>query len=1188
MRTRGPHAPGRNRAALLTRALATLLLILSCTAMPAPSAAQPAAIDGVVADIYIVYPSLGQPQPVVASSVYLISDEQWENQTDGNDGIAVSKPPSLADSGEYLDTFLVRGGRVIIPGQTLRDYKPDDEDDSCFRLLLRTVIAGQAINAWWTVSYAEWRRGWDSPLVQKVYVFPGLDHWTERDAKFNVGDGVDKQVFVLEPDVDIYGDLIVHKDRDPLILVHGHDGEDGTWRNMPQQLRAHGQDVWQFYYPGRQNIRFSAGLLARAVQEVLKHYPGRKVSLAGHSMGGLVTRAYLEGLGLLAQDEPDESSSAASEAVPYGGNVRKWISIASPQQGIYAVNEQIHNDFDDPLCHGLAHIKSVFRSDYILEPSLKQLAAGSRFMWDINRTSLPPDLKPERDVLSIAGTQRSPIGQGCLGTDEVNDGGVDLISASMLHLGAPLLTLRKNHASLIGAKMPPIMNVINDANTENISTIIDLFLREKPYHTGDEDARLFTPQGESPYTTLAADHQRAGLSARYISANGKESNPLTLAGPRPSDIKYYLGVNSGRTSAVSVPHDAPAYYGRSETSPIVKTYYAVGIDQGRSVKQPYTLSAQGVAKNIELKAGHYTQVAVCSAQPALETLRLQTSHEGVSEVTLSWETNLPSTSEAAYSRSGGPSLRQVDPRLVKQHSVRLRGLERGKQYAITITSATDCGAMQTAHIAYAPTPKNPDPVTLNTLVFDVSNSMNWTDAGGARKLDSAREAALRLTRMIRWENEQLKATHQVGVVSFNDEARTHQALTAAIPQAEQAIRGLSADQNTNMAAGLQEGLRQLQGTQAKGRKNLIFLSDGVPTVYLGGRVASSPTELAALEQEISASILPQLAKTADCLYVIGFGNPSDTVNGWPSLDEAFLRKVSAVTSCGGYYNAKTAVELTDIFVTLRHESSGELLASQSGSIQQGQTSSPLVVSVPASQTELHVSLNWPGSRLDLLLTDPRGRAVDGAYPGATFYTSSVPAYAVIANPLAGDWQARAYGAQVPQASTYYSLVASSRQAPQSGNAGLLILLITLGGLGGSAAFLLTRQGGASAPATAAGLVVTVPGAARAYFVPFTRSRPLLRIGRGPGNDINLSDPAVSHHHAQVRLGPGGIAIYDDNSVNGVYVNGVRVPAAQLHHGDEVRIGGCRLGVRVPQRRPAARPARRTQSTPPQPGTSSGR
>jgi len=68
------------------------------------------------------------------------------------------------------------------------------------------------------------------------------------------------------------------------------------------------------------------------------------------------------------------------------------------------------------------------------------------------------------------------------------------------------------------------------------------------------------------------------------------------------------------------------------------------------------------------------------------------------------------------------------------------------------------------------------------------------------------------------------------------------------------------------------------------------------------------------------------------------------------------------------------------------------------------------------------------------------------------------------------------------------------------------------------------------------------------------------IGRAPTNRIVLAgDPTVSTVHADIRRDRAGrYRISDCRSTNGVFVNGSRVSARMLHHGDEIQLGDNRL------------------------------
>ena len=68
----------------------------------------------------------------------------------------------------------------------------------------------------------------------------------------------------------------------------------------------------------------------------------------------------------------------------------------------------------------------------------------------------------------------------------------------------------------------------------------------------------------------------------------------------------------------------------------------------------------------------------------------------------------------------------------------------------------------------------------------------------------------------------------------------------------------------------------------------------------------------------------------------------------------------------------------------------------------------------------------------------------------------------------------------------------------------------------------------------------------------------ITVGRGPESDIFLDDVTVSRKHAEISRGERGYRIRDVGSLNGTYVNRVRVDAVDLRNGDEIQIGKYRF------------------------------
>ncbi|WP_083095284.1 ATP-binding cassette domain-containing protein [Mycobacterium mantenii] len=68
----------------------------------------------------------------------------------------------------------------------------------------------------------------------------------------------------------------------------------------------------------------------------------------------------------------------------------------------------------------------------------------------------------------------------------------------------------------------------------------------------------------------------------------------------------------------------------------------------------------------------------------------------------------------------------------------------------------------------------------------------------------------------------------------------------------------------------------------------------------------------------------------------------------------------------------------------------------------------------------------------------------------------------------------------------------------------------------------------------------------------------IKIGRANDNDIVIPEVLASRHHATLVPTPTGTEIHDNRSINGTFVNGVRVDSAVLHDGDVVTIGNIDL------------------------------
>lgn len=79
-------------------------------------------------------------------------------------------------------------------------------------------------------------------------------------------------------------------------------------------------------------------------------------------------------------------------------------------------------------------------------------------------------------------------------------------------------------------------------------------------------------------------------------------------------------------------------------------------------------------------------------------------------------------------------------------------------------------------------------------------------------------------------------------------------------------------------------------------------------------------------------------------------------------------------------------------------------------------------------------------------------------------------------------------------------------------------------------------------------------------IPIPAPGQIFHIGRDPENEVVLPDPMVSSRHAVLAINYGKLTVTDLGSTNGVFINGLRVRAAQIQPGDVLTVG--RISLRL--------------------------
>lgn len=449
-------------------------------------------------------------------------------------------------------------------------------------------------------------------------------------------------------------------------------------------------------------------------------------------------------------------------------------------------------------------------------------------------------------------------------------------------------------------------------------------------------------------------------------------------------------------------------------------------------------------------------------------------------------------------------------------------------------------------IVNAISPSLRNQLTATMLVIDVSGSMNDYMQGGT-KIDAARSAATNIVNMIKQDAQSSagSVSHRAGLVTFTTDAYLDQALSSDFDLLLATIAGITARDKTNIGAGLEVANQALTQVSPQEQKIIILLSDGMSNTGLS-------------RDGILAGPVQDAINAGTCIYTVGFGDPGN-------LDEDLLRRIADASGCGQYFPAENVSELENVYIRIRHVSTGSLLAEFSGAISQGEMVQAGEFDVPAGLGELATSLAWPGSTLDLQLIDPSGTLVDMNYPGTTINSYSKLIYALIQNPKAGIWRLGVHGRDIPQGSTTFNALVSGR-----GNAivvpsptfstGPVIVLVMLAIAGGGVAVysarLRRRNKGSIHPhrQTVGGVhqLVFSQGVLAGGSIAIPESG--LIIGRSSSCSLKIPDPAVSRQHARLVMANGEWFIQDLGSSGGTIVNGQRITAAPVKPGDMIQIG----------------------------------
>ena len=159
--------------------------------------------------------------------------------------------------------------------------------------------------------------------------------------------------------------------RPPLLLVHGYGCSRAAWWWLRHRLEAHGWVVATINLePIYTDIEHYVGPLVQRIDTVLAETGAARLILVGHSMGGLVIRAYLRRHGV------DKVLRVVTLGTPYGGSELARIAFGANGRQMVPGNDWLDRLADDGL-----HVETITlvgpHDNYVM-PQTNLILAGAQ------------------------------------------------------------------------------------------------------------------------------------------------------------------------------------------------------------------------------------------------------------------------------------------------------------------------------------------------------------------------------------------------------------------------------------------------------------------------------------------------------------------------------------------------------------------------------------------------------------------------------------------------------------------------------------------------------------------------------------------------------------------------------------------------------------------------------------------
>jgi len=143
--------------------------------------------------------------------------------------------------------------------------------------------------------------------------------------------------FLIKIGVGVYFLEPYNPNKIPVLFVHGAGGTPASWKPIIKKLDKQKYQPWFYYYPSGFRLETIARVLNTIIEQLHDKYNFNQLRVVAHSMGGLVSRAFI--LKNIIEDQHNYIDTFISISTPWGG-------ISSAKMGVENVSTPIPNWHD--------------------------------------------------------------------------------------------------------------------------------------------------------------------------------------------------------------------------------------------------------------------------------------------------------------------------------------------------------------------------------------------------------------------------------------------------------------------------------------------------------------------------------------------------------------------------------------------------------------------------------------------------------------------------------------------------------------------------------------------------------------------------------------------------------------------------------------------------------------------------